>query len=149
MKNLQKGVTLIELMIVVAIIAILAAIALPAYQDYTVRAKVSELVVAADACKTSVTEFFQSKSSMPQDVTAAGCSTNTTQYIKALTVGSTATTSTITVSANTASGHLPQLGGTATGDFVLTGTAANATSSIGWSCTASTIAKKYLPASCR
>ena len=59
MKTLQKGFTLIELMIVVAIIGILAAVALPAYQDYTVRAKVSELLLAASAARTSVTEAAQ------------------------------------------------------------------------------------------
>jgi type IV pilus assembly protein PilA len=60
LKQVQKGFTLIELMIVVAIIGILAAIALPAYQDYTVRAKVSELVLAASACRTTITEVVQS-----------------------------------------------------------------------------------------
>ena len=59
MKTLQKGFTLIELMIVVAIIGILAAVALPAYQDYTVRAKVSELLLAASAARTSITEAAQ------------------------------------------------------------------------------------------
>ncbi len=59
MKNLQKGFTLIELMIVVAIIGILAAVALPAYQDYTVRAKVSELMLAASSARTGVTEAAQ------------------------------------------------------------------------------------------
>src|SRR5579862_7160030 len=59
MKSLQKGFTLIELMIVVAIIGILAAVALPAYQDYTVRAKVSELILAASSARTGISEKFQ------------------------------------------------------------------------------------------
>ncbi len=59
MKSVQKGFTLIELMIVVAIIGILAAVALPAYQDYTVRAKVSEGILAGSACRTAVTEAIQ------------------------------------------------------------------------------------------
>src|SRR3954469_17366027 len=60
MKRLQKGFTLIELMIVVAIIGILATVALPAYQDYTIRAKVSELVLAATGFKTSIAEKYNS-----------------------------------------------------------------------------------------
>src|SRR5260370_42459313 len=59
MRTIQKGFTLIELMIVVAIIGILAAVALPAYQDYTVRAKMSEVILAASACRTSITEIYQ------------------------------------------------------------------------------------------
>ena len=65
MKQLQKGFTLIELMIVVAIIGILAAVALPAYQDYTVRAKMSEIILAMSACRTSITEVYQSGGSAP------------------------------------------------------------------------------------
>ena len=65
MKVLQKGFTLIELMIVVAIIGILAAVALPAYQDYTARAKMSEAILAASACRTSITETVQSATTLP------------------------------------------------------------------------------------
>src|SRR6267142_2499365 len=65
MKAVQKGFTLIELMIVVAIIGILAAVALPAYQDYTARAKMSEAILAASACRTSVTETVQSATALP------------------------------------------------------------------------------------
>jgi type IV pilus assembly protein PilA len=65
MSKMQKGFTLIELMIVVAIIGILAAIALPAYQDYTKRAKMSEVILAASACRTSITETYQAGTSAP------------------------------------------------------------------------------------
>src|SRR4030088_2411051 len=72
MKRIQQGFTLIELMIVVAIVGILAAIALPAYQDYIVRSKVSEVEAALAACKTSVAEYTSSHGSMPTDTTASG-----------------------------------------------------------------------------
>ena len=86
MKTLQKGFTLIELMIVVAIVGILAAIALPAYQDYVIRSKMSEGVAALAACKTSISEFVSTKNAWPTDADNAGCSTLATQYVTNLVV---------------------------------------------------------------
>ena len=82
-RSMQKGFTLIELMIVVAIIGILAAVALPAYQDYTVRAKVSEIILAASSCRTSITETVQTTSSALPAAGAWGCesSVTTSKYV--------------------------------------------------------------------
>ena len=79
MKRIQQGFTLIELMIVVAIVGILAAIALPAYQDYTIRARVSEALAAAGACKTQITEYQQARQAMPTGA-AAGCNDVATKF---------------------------------------------------------------------
>jgi type IV pilus assembly protein PilA len=95
MKKQQSGFTLIELMIVVAIVGILAAIAIPAYRDYIVRSKVSECESALGACKTSVTEFYDTMNHPPADIGSAGCSLSSTQYCTA--VGVTDGTMDITV----------------------------------------------------
>lgn len=88
MKRLQQGFTLIELMIVVAIVGILAAIALPAYQDYIVRSKMSEAEAAIAACKTSVAEYAAThNNTLPTTLALAGCSSTSTQYLASLDVG--------------------------------------------------------------
>ena len=90
MKQIQKGFTLIELMIVVAIVGILAAIALPAYQDFIVRSKMSEAMAAMAACKTSVAEYTSAHGgTMPTAADQAGCSTTPSQYLASLDVGPT------------------------------------------------------------
>jgi type IV pilus assembly protein PilA len=152
MRIYQKGFTLIELMIVVAIIGILAAIAIPAYQDYTVRSKVTEMINAAGVCKTSVAEYYQSLGSMPGNTTQAGCSNIGTANTAAPVVAATGEVQI------TASGTLlTQLGGTATGMFAYYPATASAGAPItAWNCSktaspaASTnIVSKYLPATCR
>jgi len=101
MKRIQQGFTLIELMIVVAIVGILAAIALPAYQDYIVRSKMAEPVGAIAACKTSVAEYLSTKTSLPNTANA-GCQDVATQYMSALEVtsGTITATTTAAVGAN-------------------------------------------------
>ena len=143
MKKLQKGFTLIELMIVVAIVGILAAIALPAYQDYTIRARVSEAAAAAGACKTAVAEFYASNAALPTSEAQAGCSGTeaATQFVASTIVGANGV---ITVSLSTDS----RLGGATGGTLTLTpDTNGNANVIATWGCSGSPA--KYMPGTCR
>jgi len=161
MKKVQQGFTLIELMIVIAIIGILAAIALPAYQDYTVRAKVSEGAIAASALKVGVTEMFADSGvaglATYNGTIAADQANLVTDKITAVAVNAATGEVTITLGgipqlgANNVIAYMPQIAGAAISD-------ANSTGSISWICSANpgagvpantTILPKFLPANCR
>ncbi|MFZ5959008.1 pilin [Pseudomonas knackmussii] len=129
----QKGFTLIELMIVVAIIGILAAVAIPAYQDYTVRARVSELILAASSARTCVTEASQLASA----VSAGNCQA---PAVVGMVASSSITGGTISVTGTTGS-NSPQ--GT---NITLTPTWNSTANTVTWACTGSPA--KYLPGSC-
>ena len=140
MKRLQQGFTLIELMIVVAIVGILAAIALPAYQDYVVRSKMSETEAAIAACKTSVSEYLSAKGSLPTDNTAAGCSTTATQYVSSASTGFNGTAISYTSQATSASPECT---------LTLTPSTPVSAQISKWTGTFSACASKYVPSSFR
>ncbi len=137
MRSLQKGFTLIELMIVVAIIGILAAVALPAYQDYTVRAKVSELMLAASSARNTITEKFQSDPT----TSTAGLGA-TIPVVGKLVTASVNDSGTVVVTGNTTS---TSVGAGVT--ITMSPLYSTATGTIVWSCQGTP--SKYLPASCR
>ena len=143
MKKIQQGFTLIELMIVVAIIGILAAVAIPAYQDYTVRARVTEGLSLASAGKTAISEFFATNGGLPTDNATAGleaAANITGKYTTQVAVtGAGLCQATYGVDANA------NIAGA-----VLTMTPTDNTGSVSWACTGdATLVDKWVPAACR
>jgi type IV pilus assembly protein PilA len=147
-KQTQKGFTLIELMIVIAIIGILAAIALPAYSDYTNRAKMSEPMLAAAACRTDVTELFQTGATTAQ-IDAAPCeytinqASPLSQYVAGVQVSNAGV---ITVTLDTS--------GFIAGAVIFTpvdsaGAAVTSGAISGWVCSTTTFSTNLLPSSCK
>jgi type IV pilus assembly protein PilA len=147
MKKIQQGFTLIELMIVVAIIGILAAIAIPAYQDYTIRAQVSEGLNLAAGAKAAVTEYFQDQGVMPTSNVEAGIEIPANilgKYVATVTVSDPGL---VTVAySNTA----PQSANLAINGLTIQLTPTNNTGSVSWNCLGGAgMLPKWLPAACR
>ena len=151
-KQVQQGFTLIELMIVVAIIGILAAIAIPAYQDYTIRAQVSEGMSLADGAKTAMTEFDTNHGTWPSTNASAGLSLPQSisgNYVKKVDLSATPGQIQVTYSSGS-----PQKANTAINTAVLSFSATTSGGSVRFRCAptgvdGTTVLQKYLPSSCQ
>ena len=147
MKRVQQGFTLIELMIVIAIVGILAAVALPAYQDYTVRAKLTEGIATSGEAKTNVTEFYMANARLPTSTTEAGVRGNVDDaVVQSVTYQGTASDTIGNIRVTVKSG----VGGTiADGNYFELSATGTRGGTIQWRCIPGTIPTKYLPANCR